>query len=339
MRTIDLSTTYMGIPVKNPIIIGASNLVADISGVQKAEEAGVGAIVYKSLFEEQIQLERLQLEEHMDEYTERHAEMITLFPKIEHAGPRDHLNKLKMAKESAGVPVIASLNAVNESTWTEYAKQIAQTGVDGLELNFYAVPENFDKDAVQIEEEQVNILKQVKNAVNIPVSVKLSSFYTNPLNVIKKFDEAGADAIIIFNRLFQPNIDIDKQEHVFPYNFSGENEDRTSLRFAGLLYGNVNADIIANTGIFNGLDAAKMILAGSDAVQVVSTIYKNGFSYLPKMLSELEYWMKSNNYASLEDFRGKLSNAEIKDAYIYKRAQYVDMLINSEQFFKKHLMV
>lgn len=334
----DLRTHYMGIELKNPIIVGASNLVTDLDNLKRIEEAGAGAVVYKSLFEEQVQLENLALSEAMDEYSERHAEMTTLFPDIEHAGPREFLMNLRNARKALSIPLFASLNAVYQETWVEYAEQLAETGVDGLELNFYSVPQDFNKTEAAITEEQIAIVQEVKKAVRIPVAVKMSPYYTNPLYLIKKLDEAGVNGVVLFNRLFQPDIDIDLEENYFPYNLSHQQDSRIALRFAGLLYGNINASICANTGILTGEDVITMILAGADCVQVVSTLYKNQIEYISTMLTDMQDWMHEKQYQKLDDFRGKLSKKRIKDPFAYKRAQYVDILLKSEEIFKRYPM-
>ena len=328
----------MGIELKNPIIVGASNLVLDENHLKQMEEAGAAAIVYKSLFEEQVQLENLALSEAMDEYTERHAEMTTLFPDIEHAGPREFLMNLRNARKAVSIPLFASLNAVCQETWVEYAEQLAETGVDGLELNFYSVPQDFSKTEASITDEQVAIVREVKKAVRIPVAVKMSPFYTNPLYLIKKLDEEGVNGVVLFNRLFQPDIDIDLEENYFPYNLSHQQDSRIALRFAGLLYGNINASICSNTGILTGEDVITMILAGADCVQVVSTLYKNQIEYISTMLTDIQEWMYEKQYQKLDDFRGKLSKKRIKDPFAYKRAQYVDILLKSEEIFKRYPM-
>jgi dihydroorotate dehydrogenase (fumarate) len=334
----DLRTTYMGIELKNPIIVGACNLTAELENLQKMEEAGAAAVVYKSLFEEQVQLENLSLSEALDEYSERHAEMTTLFPDIEHAGPKEFLMNLRKARQVLSVPLFASLNAVYRETWVEYAKLLEETGVDGLELNFYSVPMDFNKSEESIVNDQVAIVSDVKKAIKIPVSIKLSPFYTNPLYVVRKMDEAGADAFVLFNRLFQPDIDIDMEENYFPYNLSHNQDNRISQRFAGLLYGNVKASVCSNTGILSGEDTVAMILAGADCVQVVSTLYKNHIEYIATLVSDIEEWMHSKQYNSLADFRGKLSKKRTNDPFAYKRAQYVDILLKSEEIFRRYPM-
>ena len=333
---MDFSTTYLGLKLKNPIIIGASNVVTDLNFLKKLEEAGASAVVYKSLFEEQIQLENLEQYQAEEDYGARHAEMTSMFPNIEDAGPEEFLFNLAKAKQSLNIPLIASLNAVYDDTWYEYAKKIETTGVDALELNFYAVPREFDIDDNSILQEQLDTLEGVKKAVKIPVSVKLSPFYTNPLYCIGEMDKKGADGFVLFNRLFQPDIDVQKESMHYPYHLSNEEDNRLPLRFAGLLYSNVKASICSNTGILNGLDVIKMLLAGADAVQVVSTIYKHGPKQVTKILQEMEEWMKSKNYDSINEFKGKLSKVNIRDPYAYQRAQYVDILMKSSEIFKKY---
>ncbi|MEI6765294.1 MAG: dihydroorotate dehydrogenase-like protein [Bacteroidota bacterium] len=335
----NLSIKYMGIELKNPLIVGACNLVTDIKNLKKIEEAGAAAVVYKSLFEEQIQLEGLELENDIAEYTERNAEMVNLFPDIKHAGPVEYLMHLAAAKKSLTIPVIASLNAVYQDSWIEYAQKIEETGVDGIELNFYSVPKSLDITAAQIEDEQVEILKAVKAAVKIPVSVKLSPYYSNPLNIVSKMDKAGAGAFVLFNRLFQPDIDIEKLEQHFPYNLSNVEDNKLAMHFAGLLFGEVKGTICSNTGIFTGEDMIKMILCGADSVQVVSTLYKNHVTQITTMLDELNAWMDKKGYKTIADFKGKLSKKNSKDPFAYKRAQYVDIMMKSNSIFKKFPIV
>ncbi len=335
----NLTTTYMGVQLKNPIILGASNLVSKPDVIKQIEKAGIGAIVYRSLFEEQVQLESLQMDEELTEYEERNAEMTTLFPDLEHAGPKEHLYNVEKLVKSVDVPVFASLNAIYEPTWVEYAKELEKTGVAGLEINLYAVPGYFEVSGESIEEKQVQIVKAVKKAVKIPVSVKISMFYTNPLNFIKKIDEAGADAYVLFNRFFQPEIDIDKEEYHYPWELSNPKDHMVSLRYAGLLYGNLEGSVCASRGIYDANDVVKMILAGADVVQVVSTIYRNSPSVVSDILMDLNRWMDDKGYKSLDDFRGKLSRKNMKNPFTYQRAQYVDILTHSESIFKKYPMV
>ncbi len=329
----------MGIPLKNPLILGACNLSAKPEAVKKLEDAGIAAIVYKSLFEEQIQLERLQLEEDLHEYEDRHAEMLRLFPTLEHAGPKEHLLNISKLKEAVNIPVIASLNAIFEVTWVDYAEELEKAGVDALELNLYSVPGYFEVNGSSIEEKQIEIIKAVKQAVKIPVSVKISPFYTNTLNFIKKVDEAGADAFVLFNRFFQPDIDVYKEEFYYPWELTNEKDRMLSLRFAGLLYGNLDGNLCISRGIYSADDVIRAVLAGGDAVQVVSTIYKNQPEVVSEILDGINKWMDAKNYSSLEDFKGKLSRKSLKDPFAYQRAQYIDILAKSETIFRKYPMI
>lgn len=334
----DLSTTYLGLKLKNPVIVGACNLVTDMNALQKIEEAGAAAIVYKSLFEEQIQLERMQHDDQLEEYNERNAEMVSLFPSIEHAGPELHLLNLRKAVEEVSIPVIASLNCVYDVTWVEYAEKLAQTGVAALELNFYDTPRDTKKPGKEITDQQIAVLKKVKQAIKIPVSVKLSSFYTNPLNVIARMDETGVDGFVLFNRIFQPDIDIEAEKLTFPWFLSNEGDYRLSLRFTGSLDGKINADICANRGILKGSDMIQLLLAGASAVQVVTTLYKNRIGQITNMINDLNLWMEKKNYASIADFKGKLSMRNIDDPLAYRRSQYIDILMKANDIFKKYPM-
>jgi dihydroorotate dehydrogenase (fumarate) len=335
---VDLKTKYLGLDLKNPVILGASNLVTKIDNLKRAEEAGAAAIVYKSLFEEQIQLESAQFDDQLEEYNERNAEMVKLFPSIEHAGTEEHLVNLRKVKETLGIPVIASLNAIYTESWIDYAQQLEQTGVDALEFNFFYIPRDTQTDGRDVNSQQLEIIKAVKPKVKLPISIKVSPFYANPLNVVSQMDKLGVDGFVLFNRLFQPDIDIEKEQHFSPFNLSSPEDNKLSLRFAGMLYGTIGASICSNTGVFSGADVVKMILAGADCVQVVSTVYKNKIEYIATILKDLETWMEKKNYKDLAAFRGKLSQKNTNDPFVYKRAQYIDLLLKSDQIFKKHVV-
>lgn len=335
----NLKTTYMGLELKNPLILGACNLTFNFDTAKRLEDAGIAAIVFKSLFEEQINLESLKMEEDLQEYNERNAEMVNLFPSLKHAGPAEHLEKISQLKKAVGIPVIGSLNCIHHATWVEYAHEMEKTGIDALELNFYTTPVDFDQDPIKIEDEQVKILKAVKEKVKIPVSVKLSPFYTNPLNLIKKMDAVGVNGFVLFNNLYQPEIDTEKQEMTFPFNLSQTGDYRLPLRFAGLLHKKVKGSVCSNSGIFTGHDVVRLLLSGADAVQIVSTVYRNKATYVSQMIKDIEDWMKSKGYSSVTDFRGKLAKVNSQDPYAYKRAQYVDLLMQPFDIMKKYPQV
>jgi dihydroorotate dehydrogenase (fumarate) len=328
----------MGLELKSPIIAGASNLSMDIHKLHKLEEAGVAAIVYKSLFEEQVQLENLELSELKTEYEHRHAEQVTLFPNSQSVpeSPDDYLLHLRKAREAISIPLIASLNAVTDEVWVDYARKIEQTGVAGIELNFYSLPEEASGEHGAIERRQVETLRKVKDAVKIPVSVKLTSYYTNAMAFITELDKAGADAVVVFNRLLQPDIDIYTEKHTMPANLSSSEDHRLPLRFTGMLHGNIKASVCTSTGIYSANDVIKMLLAGADVVQVVSTLYRNGEDVIRSMTEEVGKWMDNRGYKNLDSFRGKLSMKKSENKFAYTRAQYIDFMMNSGDIMKKY---
>ncbi len=323
----DLKTSYMGIALENPIIAGASELTGHMDSIKKIEDSGAGALIIKSLFEEQIQLERARFEEEQGQYSGFNAEMSSLYPEMEHSGPDTHLMWVRKAREAVSIPVFASLNAVNKDTWTEWAVKLQETGVDGLELNFFANPEQQADNSASIEQEQLEVVQAVLKSVKIPVAIKMSLFYTTPITVARKFSDAGAQGLVLFNKFFQPDIDVEKETNTLPLNLSTSTANRLPLRYAGLLYGNVNACICASSGIMDGLDVAKMLLAGADVVQVVSTLYKNRITQLGRLVSDLSNWMDAKGYENINAFKGKMSRQKSDDPWVYKRAQYAKLLM------------
>lgn len=329
-----LSTSYLSLALKNPIVVGASSMSADIDMLKKLEKAGAAAIVFKTLFEEQINLESALLDEQLEQSGGLHAESTSLYPKLQHAGPTAHLVKLKKAKENLSIPVIASLNCLTAETWLEYALLIEQTGVDALELNFYFTPGNADIQGSSIEDKQVELIQVLKKKVKIPVSVKLSMFYSNPLNFIKKLESAGVDGIVIFNRMFEPDINLQTVKHAAPFYMSNQGDYRLALRYAGLLFGQTNASVCCNTGIYEGNDVVKMILAGADCVQIVSTLYKNKPEYITTILQDIEAFMDKNGFGNITELKGLLSKSNTKDPFVYKRGQYIDLILSSDLLLK-----
>ena len=327
-----LQTHFMGLPLANPIVAGSSDLTSNVDSIKRMEEAGVGAIVLKSLFEEQVQLERFKLEEDLEAGNDLYGEMATIFPKLQHAGAKEHLMWVKKAREAVKIPVIASLNAVARATWVEYARQLADQGVDGLELNFFATPRDFDTTGASVEEEQLQIVREVRAAVKLPFAVKLSVFYSNPLNLIARMDREGARTFVLFNRFFQPDINTETESITQPFNFSIEADNRLPLRFAGLLHGKIKGDVCASTGIMTGADVVKMILAGASSVQVVTGLYRQGVKSIRTILDEITHWMDARSYGSIDAFRGKLSAKNAKDPWAYTRAQYAKMLLSPKEF-------
>mgnify|MGYP006270381663 FL=1 len=328
----NLQSSYMGIPLKNPFVVGACSMTAHMDSIKRMEDAGAAAIVIQSLFEEQIQLQRMRMEEELTVSDNLDAEIQDLFPDVEHGGPEEHLMWVKKTKETVSVPVIGSLNCTNPETWSEWAVRMEETGVDGLELNFFAIPIDGTKTAAEIEEEQVDALKRVKSKVNVPISVKLSPFYTSPLEIIHKMDSVGVNGFVLFNRMFHPSFNIEKETGQYPFNLSSSNDHRMALRFAGLLHDKVKGSICASNGIHTGEDAVEVLLAGATVFQAVSTLYRNRIDVIGSILKDIEAWMDRKGYETLEDFRGKLSVEKTPDKWTYRRAQYVKMLLKADDY-------
>lgn len=319
----DLGTTYMGIKLVNPIVVGACSLSKNVESVKKLEEAGAGALVIKSLFEEQIQIERRSFDDELNQFGDTFAEAVSLFPSVEHGGPKEYLHTLEEARKAVNIPLIASLNAVENNTWVEWAKQLADTGVNGLELNFYSPPLDIAVTAADIEESELEVLSSVVQAVKIPVSVKLHPHYTSLMNVASRFADAGARSLILFNRLFEPDIDVETETQRIAPGLSRPGDTLESVRWTALLAGRVETDIIGSGGVGSGRDAAKLILAGARAVQVVSTLYRHGMDGLGGIVGELGAWMDERGHSDIESFRGKLAQERMSDPWHYTRGQYI----------------
>ncbi len=323
---MDLKTSYMGIELKNPIVVAASSISSIVDRIEMAEKAGAGALIIRSLFEEQIQLDALRLDEALAVGSERFAESLSYFPELKHGDASEHLKWIEKSREAVSMPLIASLNAASPGGWSKYARQLEDTGVNGLELNVYAVPTDPKRTAPEIEQELYEIIDSVVSEVEIPVSVKLSPFYTSLPNVASELAKHKVAALVLFNRFLQPDIDPLSEDLHSEMVLSTPSEIKLPLRWIALLYGRVDSDLVLNTGVHSGLDVAKAILAGATAVQSASALLSNGIPYLSTMLREFENWMQEHGYESLEDFRGKLSQKESDDPFTFERAQYIKLL-------------
>lgn len=324
----DFSTTYMGITLKSPIVVAASTISGMIDRIQLAEDIGAGALVIKSLFEEQIQLEPQQLDDFLAEGS-RLAEvpkspLSPIMPK----GVEEHLMWVERTREKVKMPLIASLNAVSPGGWVQYARYLEQTGVDGLELNVYSIPTDPNRTGTQIEQDLYDIFDSVKAEVKIPVAVKLSQSYTSVMNVATELDKRQTAALVLFNRFLQPTIDITNESLYNELTYSSAEELKIPLRWVALLYGRVKADLALTTGVQTGQDVAKALLAGAAVVQVAGTLYKNGIPYISTLLQDLESWMISKGYQSLNEFRGKISQQNCLDPAAFERAQYVKLILS-----------
>lgn len=322
----DLTTSYMGIPLSSPLIVGACSISGMVDRVRLAEQAGAGALVIRSLFEEQIQVDTLRLEESLQVGAESFAEARSYFPDVRPGMAEEHLHWIEKTRAAVKMPLIASLNAASPGSWEHYARQLAATGVNGLELNIYAVAADPRRDAGQIEQELLGIVAAVRAETKLPLGVKLSPFYTSVSHVAQALDGLGVDALVLFNRFVQPDIDPVSESVLAEMVLSTPDELRLPLRWTALLHGRVRAQIALSTGVHSGLDAAKALLAGAQVVQTASALLQHGIPYLSTMLRQLEGWMEEHSYDRLSDFRGKLSQKESPNPFAYERAQYVRLL-------------
>ena len=324
----DLSTTYMGIPLRNPVIVAASSISNYVDKVKRAEETGAGALVIRSLFEEQIHHDDMTMADFMERAANISPEIHSSFyPPVESGGPREHLMWVEKTRRAVKMPIFASLNAVSPGAWTSYAKQLEETGIAGLEINYYVVAADPDVPGSDLEKALFDIVAAVTDEVKIPVAVKLSPYYTSTPNVVRELEKRGAKAVVLFNRFLQPDIDVDEEVITNEMVYSAPFEMKVPLRWVALLYGRTGLDLALNTGVHSGRDVAKALLAGASVVQVASAFLQNGLPYISTMLLDLQSWMEEKGYESLDEFRGKLSQQNVMDAFGFERAQYMQLLM------------
>lgn len=326
-----LKTTYMGIDLASPVIVGASTFSRRIEDIKAAEDAGAGALVIYSLFQEQIQHEARELHEAVAAGSESFAEAVTYFPHLEHAGPREHIMWTERARREVSFPLIGSINATSPGDWIDYARRLESAGCDAVELNLYAVETDPNTTAADIESRSVDIVAAVRAAVKVPMAVKLSPFYTAMANFARRVVDAGADGLVLFNRFYQPSLDPDKESLSSGFDLSTPHETRLPLRWIALLSAELRADLAASTGVYSGKDAVRHILAGAHAVQMVSALYRNGIDYVHTVNREIAEWMSGKGYETISDFRGKLSQKNAGDPYAFERSQYMKLLLGEKQ--------
>jgi len=322
----DLRTTYMGIDLATPVVVAACPISSMVDRIEKAEEAGAGALVIRSLFEEQILMQMQELEEDLAKGSESFAEALDYFPKMELHEAKEHLMWVEKARKAVSMPLFASLNAYSPSSWVHYAKQLEGAGVNGIELNVYAVAANPHRTGAEIEARLYEVLERVKAEVSLPVAVKLSPFYSSVANVASELAGRGADGLVLFNRFLQPDINPEDLKLTNEMVLSTPEEIRLPLRWIALLYGQVDTDFALSTGVHSGNDVAKSILAGASAVQTASALLKNGIPFLSTMLRQLEGWMAEHNFDVIDDFKGSASQQNVEDPFAFERAQYIKLL-------------
>jgi len=325
---INLKTRYLGLELKNPLVASASALSKKTSYVKRMEDAGIGAVVMYSLFEEQISHDSLAFNYFMERGTERYAESLDYFPDLDqyNVGPDQYLEKIRRNKEAVDIPIIGSLNGVSNTGWAEYAQKIEQAGADALELNTYFIPTNPELTAGQLEDNYAELVKTVCNNVDIPVAVKLSPFFTALPNLILRLEEAGAKGLVLFNRFFQPDLDIENLEINTTLQLSTSAELLLPLRWMALLYGRVEADLALTTGIHTGVDLLKAIMAGATVGMVASEFIVKGVERAGEMLEEMAQWMTVYEYDSIEKMRGSMSQKRVENPAAFERANYMRAL-------------
>ncbi len=325
---MDLSTNYMGMTLKTPLVASASPLSEDIDNIKKLEDAGIGAVVLHSLFEEQLRLEQEEHEYFSNQGAESFAESISFFPEMDEyrLGPESYLKHISEAKEVVDVPIIASLNGSTMGGWTSYAKEMEKAGADAIELNIYSIPTDLDMPGSEIEKQYVEIMKAVKDSVNVPVALKLSPYFSNFANMAKQFEEAGANALVLFNRFYQPDIDLDDFEVTPNLLLSQSNAMRLPMRWIAILKDKLQMDFAATSGIHTGTDVIKMLLVGANVTMLCSALLKHGINHIKNIESHMIEWMGEKEYNSVAELQGSMSQKKTADPGKFERAQYMKAL-------------
>ena len=322
---MDLSTKYLGLNLAHPFVAGASPLIYSLDTVRKLEDAGASAIVMHSLFEEQIINQQEGVEEHLDRHGGNYAEATSYYPAALDfkLGPEKYLEQIQANKAAVDIPVIGSLNGLNEGSWIEYAKLIENAGADALELNLYFLPRSDDESSSVIEQRAFQIVRMVKQFAGIPVAVKISPFFTSLPHFAHRMEEAGANALVIFNRFFQPDIDIEELETVPHLQLSDSSELLLRLRWLAVLFGRFRLQLAVTGGVHTRDDAIKSVMAGADCVQLVSCLLKNGPEYLTKLRDEMGQWMEEHEYENLDQMTGSMSYLHSPNPAVVGRANYM----------------
>ena len=324
----DLTTTYLGLKLKNPFVASASPISKKVDTARKLEDSGISAIVMYSLFEEQIIHESLELDYYLTRGTDSFAEAMSYLPDAGtySMGPEKYLNQVAELKKALKIPVIGSLNGFSKGGWTRYAKQIQEAGADALELNLYFVSTDPDLTAQDIENAQVELVAEVKTVVTIPLAVKLSPFITSLPNFAKRIVGAGANGLVLFNRFYQPDFDLDELEIVHSLDLSTSAELRLPLRWISILYGKLNADFALTSGVHTYKEVLKSMMAGAKVAMMASTLLNNGEQVISSMLNELGLWMESHEYKSIQQMQGSMSQKSVKEPAAFERANYMKVL-------------
>ena len=327
---MDLSTQYLGMKLRTPLVPSASPLSDSLDNIKRMEDAGASAVVLSSLFEEQIRREQEALVHHLEHGTESFAESLSYFPAPGEfrVGPEGYLEKIRKSKAAVGIPVIASLNGASIGGWVSYAKRMEEAGADALELNIYSIPTDPALSSGEIEQNYIDILKAVKFAVTIPVALKLSPFFSNLAGMARRFDAAGADALVLFNRFYQPDIDLETLEVRPNVLLSTAQALRLPLRWVAILHGRIKADLAATSGIHNAEAVLKMLMAGADVTMLCSALLNKGLGLIREIETGMCQWLAEHDYQSLHQLQGTMSQKNCADPGAFERAQYMRSIMS-----------
>jgi dihydroorotate dehydrogenase (fumarate) len=328
---MDLTTKYLGMTLKHPLVPSASPLSETLDGIRRMEDAGAAAIVMYSLFEEQINAESHHLDHYLSYGTDTFAEALNYFPDMDtfKAGPDEYLNLINRAKQSTDMPIIGSINGVSSGGWIEYATRIEEAGADALELNIYYIPTDIGLPGAEIEQMYVDVVHDIKQTVSIPIAVKVSPYFSSTANMAAKLVEAGADGLVLFNRFYQPDFDLDELEVVPKVSLSSPATPhalRLPLRWIAILYGQLQTDFALTSGVHSHLDVLKGLMAGANVTMLASEILRNGVGRLDEIRKDMELWMEEHEYESVEQMQGSMSQKNVAEPAAFERANYMRVL-------------
>ena len=325
---IDLTTTYHGITLKNPLVVSASPLSEELRNIRRMEDSGAAAIVLPSLFEEQINIESNALDRALQQGTESFAESLTYFPDLTgyNLGPEGYCEHVRRAKDTVDVPIIASLNGSSVGGWTQYARKIQDAGADALELNIYYIPTHPAPGSADVEKLYCDLVSEVKGSLRIPVAVKISAYFSSLPHMAQRLDQAGADALVLFNRFYQPDFDIENLEVVPNLLLSTSHELLLRLNWVAILFGHVKADLCVTGGVHTAADVLKAMMAGARIVALTSALLRNGIGHLATLRHEMLAWMEEHEYSSIRQMQGSMSQKSVADPAAFQRANYVRVL-------------
>ncbi len=334
MTSLDITTTYLGLPLKNPLVASASPLSKKVEMVCRLEDAGIAAVVMYSLFEEQIIHESQELHHFLERGTHSYGEALSYFPDLGNynLGPEPYLEHVRRLKEAVDIPIIASLNGVSTGGWVDYAHKIEQAGANALELNIYDVSTDINLSGAELEQRYVDLVRDMREKVKLPMAIKLSPFFTSLPHTAKRLVKAGANGLVLFNRFYQPDFDLDEMKVVPDLELSSSNELRLPLRWIAILYGQVAADFALTSGVHTGHDVLKAMMAGASVAMMASELLAHGPGRLPPILAEIEHWMEENEYESITQMKGCMSQRAVAEPTAFERANYMKALSSFDYY-------